>query len=143
MEHGWFRGYVLYLDGKPVAFHHGELYGGRFRLGRPGYDPDFASLRVGVYLLLYLIEDLCRDETARVLDYGAGDADYKRRLGTRSWQEDNVIIFAPTVYAASVNLVRTVLLTVVGLGKRAVGKGELYGRIQRGWRNRLLKSPGA
>ena len=42
MEQGWFRGYVLHLDGKPVAFHHGELYQGRFRLGSPGYD---ASVR--------------------------------------------------------------------------------------------------
>ena len=27
---------------------------------------------------------------ARVLDYGIGDADYKRRFGTRSWHEGNV-----------------------------------------------------
>ena len=38
--HGWLRGYVLYLDGQPIAFELGELYRGRFdslrRRVRPG-----------------------------------------------------------------------------------------------------------
>jgi hypothetical protein len=33
MERGWFRGYVLYLRGKPVAFWHGNAYRGVFGLG--------------------------------------------------------------------------------------------------------------
>ena len=28
MEHGWFRGWVLYLDGELAAFWHGERYAG-------------------------------------------------------------------------------------------------------------------
>jgi Acetyltransferase (GNAT) domain len=137
MEHGWFRGYVLYVDGRPCAFHYGELYGGRFRHGRPGYDPGLAELRVGTYLLLRLLDDLCRHEDARVVDYGIGDADYKRRFGTRSRREGNVLVYAPTWRAARVNVVRTALLAAVGLAKRAVGQGELFHRIKRGWRHRL------
>lgn len=140
MEHGWFRGYVLYLDDRPCAFHHGELYGGRFRLGRPGYDPEFSRLRVGTYLLLRLIDDLCKDEHAHVLDRGFGDADYKRRFGTRSWREASVIVYAPTFRAARINLVRTSLLGAVRLAKRIFGKGEVYRRVRRGWRRRLTSS---
>jgi hypothetical protein len=142
MEHGWFRGYVLYLDGRPCAFHYGELYGGRFRHGRPGYDPELAGLRVGTYLLLRLLDDLCRREDARVVDYGIGDADYKRRFGTRSWREGNVLVYAPTWRAARVNVVRTALLAGVGIAKRAVGQGELFHRIKRGWRHRLQQPDG-
>jgi hypothetical protein len=137
MEQGWFRGYVLYLDGRPCAFQHGELYGGRFRLGTPGYDPELARLSVGTYLLLRLIDDLCADDNARVFDYGLGDADYKRRFGTRSWTEGSVLIYAPTLRAATINVVRTTLLKSVGLAKSVIGSGELFHRIKRGWRRRL------
>ena len=140
MEQGWFRGYVLYLDGRPCAFHYGELYGGRFRHGRPGYDPELAGLRVGTYLLLRVFDDLCRHEQARIVDYGIGDADYKRRFGTRNWHEGNVLVYAPTWRAARVNVVRSALLAAVRVAKRAVGEGELFHRIKRGWRRRLVEA---
>jgi CelD/BcsL family acetyltransferase involved in cellulose biosynthesis len=140
MERGWFRGYVLYLHGVPCAFHHGELYQGRFRHGRPGYDPDLGHLRVGTYLLLLVFGDLIERHDARIVDYGIGDADYKRRFGTRSWREGNVVVYAPTLRAATVNLLRTSLLAAVRLAKRIFGKGEVYRRIKRGWRRRLTSA---
>jgi CelD/BcsL family acetyltransferase involved in cellulose biosynthesis len=143
MEHGWFRGYVLYIDGEPRAFHHGELYRGRFRLGRPGYDPELAHLRLGTYLLLHVLDDLVQHPEARFVDYGIGDADYKRRFGTRGWREGNVIVYAPTMRAARINIVRTVLLSGVGLAKRILGKGETYKRIRRDWRRRMTRTPAA
>ncbi len=143
MEHGWYRGYVLYIDGEPRAFQHGELYRGRFRLGRPGYDPELAHLRLGTYLLLRLLEDLVDTPGATFVDYGIGDADYKRRFGTHSWREGNVIVYAPTFRAARVNLVRTSLLAGVRVTKRILGKGAVYQRLKRGWRRRLTRAPTA
>lgn len=140
MEHGWFRGYVLYLDDRPCAFHYGDLYRGRFRHGRPGYDPEFADLRVGTYLMLRLFDDLCEHPEAKIVDYGVGDADYKRRFGTRSWREGNVVVYAPTFRAASINVIRTALLAGVRMAKRVFGKGALYQRIRRDWRRRLTRS---
>jgi CelD/BcsL family acetyltransferase involved in cellulose biosynthesis len=142
MERGWFRGYVLYRDGRPCAFHHGELYGGRFRHGRPGYDPQFADLRVGTYLLLKMFDDLCRDDEARVVDYGIGEAEFKNRFGTASWLEANVVIVAPTVRATSINVLRTVLLLASRGARRILGRGKLFHMIRRGWRRRL-RAPGA
>jgi GNAT acetyltransferase-like protein len=139
MENGWFRGYLLYLDGVPCAFHYGELYRGRFRHGRPGYDPELGHLRVGTYLLLRVFDDLIEHPDARIVDYGIGDADYKRRFGTRSWREGNVVVYAPTLRAATVNLLRTSLLASVRLAKRIFGKGEVYRRIRRNWRRRLTR----
>jgi CelD/BcsL family acetyltransferase involved in cellulose biosynthesis len=137
MEQGWFRAYVLYLDGRPAAFQYGELYAGRFRLGRPGYDPGLAHLRIGQYVLLRLLDDLCRDDDARILDYGPGDAEYKRRFGSHSRREGSVVIYAPTFRAARINVLRTVLSGSVSLAKRAIGRGELFNRIKKGWRRRL------
>ena len=51
MERGWFRAYVLYLDGEPIAFWQGQAYNGVFSTGVPGFDPAYADLRVGNYVL--------------------------------------------------------------------------------------------
>jgi CelD/BcsL family acetyltransferase involved in cellulose biosynthesis len=142
LDRGWFRGYVLDLDGRPCSFHYGELYRGRFRLGRPGYDPALAHLRVGTYLLLQALDDLCSDGTARVVDFGIGDADYKERFGTRSWREGNVVIYAPTFRGARINLTRTALETSIGAAKRIAGDGRLAHSLKRRFR-RPAQTPSA
>jgi CelD/BcsL family acetyltransferase involved in cellulose biosynthesis len=136
LERGWFRGYVLSIDGRPCAFEHGELYRGRFRAGRPGYDPAFSHLRIGTYLLLHILDDLCRDKEAALADYGIGDAEFKRRFGSRSWLEGNVVIYAPTFRGARINLARTALQTGVGALERIIGHGEFARSIKRRLRDR-------
>jgi Acetyltransferase (GNAT) domain len=136
LERGWFRGYVLSIDGRPCAFQYGELYRGRLRLGRPGYDPEFAHLRIGTYLLLHAFDDLCRDETARVVDYGIGEAEFKERFGTRSWLEGNVFVYAPTFGGARLNVTHTAFQAGTKGVKRVVGKGALARTLKRRFRER-------
>ena len=139
MQNGWFRGYVVTIDGRAVAFHHGELYGGRFRLGRPGYDPELADLRLGTYLLVRLLEDLCRDPAARVLDYGVGDAEYKSRFGTVSWREGNVYIYATSFRGIRINVTRSALLSGVGAARRVLDRGDVARVLKRRSRRRLRR----
>jgi CelD/BcsL family acetyltransferase involved in cellulose biosynthesis len=141
LERGWFRGYVLVLDGLPCAFHYGEVYRGRFRLGRPGYDPAFAEFGVGTYLLLKVLEDLCSDEAARVVDYGMGHADFKERFSTRSWGEGSVLIYAPTFRGARINLTRTALEASIGMAKRVAGRANLTRSLKRRFRRAPRSSP--
>lgn len=136
LERGWFRGYVLQLDGRPCSFQYGELYRGRFRLGRPGYDPALSHLRVGTYLLLKAFEDLCADETARIVDFGIGEAEYKERFGTTSVREGNVIVYAPTFRGARLNLTRTALESSIRMTKRVAGRGKLARSLKRRFRER-------
>jgi CelD/BcsL family acetyltransferase involved in cellulose biosynthesis len=137
MEHGWFRAWVLYVRGAPVAFWPGEAFGGRFRSGIPGYDPAFNQYRVGTYVLMRMIEDLCADEAVTLLDFGFGDAEYKRRFGDRSWLEEDVLVYARRLRPAWVNIVRTSFLganaAAFALGRR-VG---VFSRIKNWWRSRL------
>lgn len=139
LDRGWFRGYVLALDGKPCSFQFGELYRGRFRLGRPGYNPALSHLRVGTYLLLQVLDDLCQDEEAHILDFGIGDAEFKERFGTRSWREGNVLVYAPTLRGARINVTRTALETGIGVTKRIAGRGSLARTLKR----RSRRSAGA
>jgi CelD/BcsL family acetyltransferase involved in cellulose biosynthesis len=136
LERGWFRGYVLELDGRPCSFQFGELYRGRFRLGRPGYDPALSHLRVGTYTLLKAFDDLCADETARIVDFGVGEADYKERFGTTSVREGNVVVYAPTFRGARLNLTRTALQTSIRATKRIAGRGRLARSLRKRFRER-------
>jgi hypothetical protein len=134
-ERGWFRGYVVYVDGVPVAFQHGELYRGRFRMSSPGYDPAYRDWRIGNFALMQMVEDLCRDPEAAVLDFGFGDAEYKRRFGNRSWLEADVLFFAARVRPIWLNLVRTGLLGVSRAAESVVQRAGLHGRIKGRWRS--------
>jgi len=137
IDKGWFRAYLLYLEDRPVAFWHGLGYAGIFRTGVPAYDPSLATLNVGTYVLVRLIADLCADDSITELDYGFGDAEYKRRLGEEHWLEDTVLLFASSPRAVGINLVVKGLSVIDGLARRLLGGRELTGRVKRAWRRRL------
>ena len=68
-----------------------------------GYDEAYAEHRVGIYLLMRVIEDACADPALRVLDFGPGDAAYKQQFSNESVQERNLVVFAPTFRARRIN----------------------------------------
>ena len=134
---GWFRAWVLSIDGRPAAFWHGFAHGGAFAIGVPGDHPEYGHLRVGTYVLMKAIEELCEDDEVETIDFGFGDAEYKRRFGTERWEEEDVLVYAPTLRGARVNLTRTAVLRAAGLARRvAEGAPALQG-LKRRWRSRL------
>ncbi len=82
LEHGWVRGYLLSLDATPIAYWLCSVFGDTILLRTGGYDPAFAENRVGIYLLMRVIEDACADPSLRTLDFGPGDAAYKQQFAT-------------------------------------------------------------
>ncbi len=143
LEQGWFRAYVLYDDGKPIAFWPGDGYRGRFRTGRPGYDPEYAELRPGTFLLMRMLDDLCREGETRILDFGVGDAEYKRRYADRHVEEEDVVVYASTLRAVRINLVRTALVGTTDVVARGIQRLGLYDRLKRSWRKRLQSGDSA
>jgi Acetyltransferase (GNAT) domain len=140
MERGWFRAYVLYLDGEPISFWHWHAYRGAFFTGVPGYDPAYTDLRVGNYVLFRLIEDICADDAIDTLDFGWGEAEYKRRLSTRSRLEQDVHLFAPTAKGCLTNVARSSLLTTVTGVRSLLARAEMIDPIKRRWRGRLTSN---
>ncbi len=139
-ERGWFRAYLVYVDDEPVAFCGGELYEGRFYYGIPGFDPEFREHRVGQYALMKMIEDLCEDDEAHVLDFGPGDAEYKRRFGDHARREADVHLFAPHVRPIGVNLARTAILRSNDALAATARSLRVFGRLKQGWRRRAAQS---
>ena len=85
----WLRFTTVRLDDKPVAFHFGFSFEGRYLWYKPSFDMAFARLSPGEVLLRHLLLDSV-SERARVFDFGLGDEPFKHRFAThvahvRTW----------------------------------------------------------
>jgi Acetyltransferase (GNAT) domain len=135
MRRGWFRAWVLYVDGVSSAFWFGFGYAGVFSIGSPGYDPALGDYRVGNYVHLRMIDDLCHDPTISSVDYGTGDAEYKRRFGSTSSDEQDVLLFGRGLRPLGARLGLDVAAGVNRAAK-AVLRGRQAEAIRRRWRHR-------
>jgi hypothetical protein len=129
-ERGWFRGYMLYLRDTPVAFWHGNAYRGVFGIGATGFAPAFAEDRPGTYLLMRAVEDLCADDSVHTLDFGFGDADYKRNFGDDFIVEEDVVVFAGP-RGVAVNALQTALGALTVAGRAAASRTGSLGSLRR------------
>ncbi len=143
LEHGWLRGYLLRLRGEPIAYWLCSVHGETMLLRTGGYDDAYARHRTGIHLLMHVIEDAIADPALTILDFGPGDALYKQQFSSESWQERNLVVFAPTFRALRVNAARTAILGSARLARRALDAAHLTARVRSGWRDRLrVRSPG-
>ena len=78
---GWFRSYILMIEGKPVSYAIGFQYAGVYTLEDIAYDKKWASFSVGSVLNTKLIEDLFSYNKPEFVDFGYGENEYKRILG--------------------------------------------------------------
>jgi hypothetical protein len=135
LAQGWFRGFVLYLDGEPSAYWHGTAYGRIFYTGPTGYDPQLNDLRLGTYVLAKMAERLCGE--VDWLDFGAGDAEYKRHFADERLVEENVLVFAPRPRSIAINLTRSGILGLSRAGRSVLARSGKLGEARRRWRGRL------
>jgi CelD/BcsL family acetyltransferase involved in cellulose biosynthesis len=133
---------VLYLDDKPCAFEIGHVAGESVIIAAKGFDPAYGNHHVGKVLQLKMLQDLCDDPTVSVLDFGFGDAEYKQKLGTRSWEDTNVLIYGRTARAFRAATGRTAVLGADRLARRMVGTDRIA-RIKRRWRDRRTPAAAA
>ena len=140
LEHGWARPYVLYHRGEPIAYWLCSVHRDRITLATTGYLPAYAPYRVGIYLLMRVIEDACADPALRVLDFGPGRSAYKQHFSSEGYEERNIIVFAPTWRGRRINLTRTAVLGTARLSRRAVDSTGLTDRLKTAWRRRIRAS---
>jgi len=104
-QKGWLRTYVLYLAGSPRAFWRGTLYGDTFHTIETGYDPDFQEHSIGTYLLVKVLEDLCRQGVKEV-DFSYGEQVYKQRFGNHEWREADIYMFGKNLKGISLSFLQ-------------------------------------
>jgi CelD/BcsL family acetyltransferase involved in cellulose biosynthesis len=82
---GWLRFTRIEWNGRPIAFHFGASYAGRYLFGIPSFAIEFERRSPGEVLLRQLILAAI-DEGAGIFDFGIGDEAYKYRFATREEQ---------------------------------------------------------
>ncbi len=137
-EHGELRAYLLMAGGEPIAYQTGALHRGVYYAEGTAYLPEHQSLRPGTVLMMRVMQDLC-DQGAHCIDWGFGDAEYKRLYGTRSWDESSLHIYGAGWRAQVARALDRASVACAVTAKRLAG-GELTNRIRRGWRQRAAKS---
>jgi hypothetical protein len=141
LRQGAFQAYFLYLQGKPCAYQHILKYRGRaFGLGT-AFDPDYRRYAVGGYIRHKVLEDLCRSGDVSELDFGYGDAEYKREICNHHCKEADLILYGLNWSGLTANAMRTVEIKAVQLLKHALKSGEKFDRLKSAWRESLRGKP--
>jgi CelD/BcsL family acetyltransferase involved in cellulose biosynthesis len=140
LEHGWLRAYLLYRAGEPIAFWLCSTYRSTMLIRTTGFDAVYAAQRVGLYLLMRVIEDAIADPALSVLDFGPGDAAYKQQFSSESFSERELVVFAPTWHGLRANAVRAPVLGTARLARGVLDAAQLTDRVRSGWRGRLRRS---
>jgi hypothetical protein len=130
-EKKYLRVYVLYVEDKPVAYGGGFLYGNTLFSSLKGYDPAFSRYRVGTNLMLSMFRDLCSLNVVKHVDYGFGDAEYKRSFSTECIDEQNIYIFSRSFRGFRINLLRTLILMSAEISDRLVERMGLKDKIKK------------
>jgi hypothetical protein len=135
----WLRMSILFINEEPGAFQIGLKYGKQYFMEQIGFAPKWGRLELGTVLFLKVLEQICADPDIEFVDFGFGDAHYKRRYGDKQWQEASVYIFAPRPYPIFINMLLT-LTSGLNIGLEYIlKKMGLIGWIKRRWRNLLQK----
>jgi Acetyltransferase (GNAT) domain len=140
VERGAFRAWLLSIDDRPVAFWQGTARGRTFVLNTAGYAPDFASYGVGAYVQQRMFKDLCDDPAFDVIDFGWGEADYKARFANESWQEHDVMVFAPSVRGLRASVARKGVVGADRAARKLAARAGVAATVKRAWRRRLSRS---
>jgi CelD/BcsL family acetyltransferase involved in cellulose biosynthesis len=80
-ERGWLRSYLLVNDQRPIAFGLGYQYDNVYYFAETGFVQDFSDYGPGTVLMHLFIEDFYHVRRPEILDFGLGDAAYKRSFG--------------------------------------------------------------
>lgn len=135
-DHGRLRSYWLECEGRPIAFQIAVVYGDVYNLLSTAFLPQYAAVSPGQVLLVRVIRDLCESKIGWI-DYGFGDAPYKRIYGTKSWDEATVHLYARTVRASSMRIAQHL---ATGLNRRVSDVAARCGvltHVKKRWRGRL------
>jgi CelD/BcsL family acetyltransferase involved in cellulose biosynthesis len=81
VDKDWLRFSRLAWNGRPIAFHYGFCYRGRYFWNAASFAPDLAEHSPGQILLRHLMEAAI-EEGAAVFDFGTGDQAFKRRFAS-------------------------------------------------------------
>ena len=134
------RAYILYIHQQPSAFWVGSVYRNVLHSNFMGFDRTYARYSPGMYLILRVLEQLCNsapNPAVRSIDFGLGDAQYKKLLSDLEWTEASISVFAPSLRGLRLMLLQTPLAILNNFSQRILAQAGLLQKVKTLWRGRL------
>ncbi len=138
VEGNFFRGYLLMNNDKPIAYSQGAIYKDYYYQFATAYDLEYRKFSPGEYLRLEFTKDLI-EEKIGFIDYGYGDADYKRMFGTHSVKEATLRIYGKGLKPKIAKGLDKGTTTISEKLKNKLEKAGLFNKIKKMWRSKLSK----
>lgn len=136
IEGNYFRSYLLMNNERPIAYSYGIIYKDYFYQFATSYDPEYRKYSPGEYLRLEFTKKLV-DEKIGFIDYGYGDAEYKRMFGTHSTEEATLKIYGKGLRPKFSRLLDKTSIAIHETLLGVLEKTGLLNKIKKFWRSRL------
>jgi hypothetical protein len=134
---GWLRGYVLYAADIPCAFFIGSIYEQTFHIDFVGYREEYGKYSIGRFLLMKIIEGFCGgEENVREVDFGIGDAKYKKLFSTEGWMEGSLCMCGPSAKGVTIRVMTKAATSIDQLLKKGLQRTGLMQKVKKVWRMR-------
>jgi CelD/BcsL family acetyltransferase involved in cellulose biosynthesis len=96
------RGWILFLDGAPIAYLYSPIRQGAVIYEYLGYDPEHRDLSVGTVLQYLVLERLFVEGGFRVFDFTEGGGQHKEMFATGSVEVADLYFFRRNLTAAAI-----------------------------------------
>lgn len=91
------RAYLLFHDGKPVAYVFCPIVDGALIYEYVGYDPEYRESSPGTVLQYLLLESLFQEQKFDIFDFTEGEGPHKELFATGSIRCADIFYFKPTL----------------------------------------------
>lgn len=134
---GWLDFNIAYIKKRPVAFQIGHVVNEVYYLDALGFDPKYGKMSIGTVLFIKVLERLISLSRLKIMDFGFGDAEYKRRYSDNSWEEISFELYSLSIKSMCVYVLRTITSFLDGSFKFLSDKIGMTSRIKKIWRDVL------
>jgi CelD/BcsL family acetyltransferase involved in cellulose biosynthesis len=114
------RGWLLFLDGRPVSYLHAPAEGDTLVYAHLGYDPDIAELSPGTVLQFEVMRQLVGQRRFRLFDFTEGEGQHKRQFGTADLDCLDLLLLRGTLPNLAAGHGLNAFDSAVAAGKKAV-----------------------
>lgn len=124
------RGWLLFLDGQPIAYLYAPAEGLTLIYAYLGYDPAFAEFSPGTVLQLEAMRLLMAERRFRLFDFTEGDGQHKRQFASGGIDCVDLLLVRRTPANLIIGSTLTAFDGAVARAKRLAGAG-LARRLRR------------
>jgi CelD/BcsL family acetyltransferase involved in cellulose biosynthesis len=128
------RGWILFVEGRPVSYLYAPAEGSTLIYAYLGYDPEFAPLSPGTVLQFEAMRQLFAEARFALFDFTEGEGQHKSLFSTGEVECVDLLLLRPTLANLLVGASLNGFDAAVALAKRAVhgaGLESLARRIRR------------